>query len=69
MFGIDVIDLNRSVDNDCVHRSSRCSVIQIMHIREVVSKNYSPEVTLLKSETHEAESECVLEFYKVTEGG
>ena len=27
-----------------------------MHIREVVSKNYSPEVTLKKSETHEAES-------------
>ena len=38
--------------------------IQIMHIREVVSKNYSPQGkhTRLKAE-------CVLEFYKVTEGG
>ena len=32
-----------------------------MHIREVVSKNYSPRGKL--------KAECILDFYKVTEGG
>ena len=31
-------------------------IIPIMHIREVVSKNYSPRGNFIKSETHEAES-------------
>ena len=38
-----------------------------MHIREVVSKNYLPRGKSLKHTRLKAE--CVLDFYKVTEGG
>ena len=37
--------------------------IQIMHIREVVSKIYSPRGNLIKSETHEAESRVCFGFF------
>ena len=41
-----------------------------MHIREVVSKNYSPRGNFIKSLKHtRLKAECVLDFYKVTEGG
>ena len=38
-----------------------------MHIREVVRKNYSPLGNFIKHTRLKAE--CVLDFYKVTEGG
>ena len=45
-------------------------IIQIMHIREVVSKNYSPRGNFIKVwNTQGWKAECVLDFYKVTEGG
>ena len=44
-------------------------IIQIMHIREVVSKNYSPRGNFIKVWNTRLKAECVLDLYKVTEGG
>ena len=39
-------------------------IIQIMHIREVVSKNYSPRGNMYKSLKHtRLKAECVLDFF------
>ena len=40
-----------------------------MHIREVVSKNYSPRGNYKSLKDTRLKAECVLDFYKVTEGG